>query len=181
MPLSITEADLTAKRWSTFNKIFASITPRGRVQSFLRPTPQGVIAGLGTDRFGSNPRRARHSSRVPGIFINYFEVWIAQPNAKTFSLERAYFHLDAPLANGVGDDEILALHCDALIPKNTPSFTYKRGLHFHFPGAKRNLGKAHIALCLSDMERTCSEFDRYSSAFAAIIKMIDEEILSRLP
>jgi len=180
MPLSLSESALTNTRWSTLQNIFRPLAPKGHVEPFFRFTARGAIAGLGRDTFGNNLRLARHSSRVDGIFINYFEIWLPVKSTPTFALEKAYFHLDAPLPDGLGDEEIFALHCDALAAHSEASYVYKRGPHLHISGNKRDISKSHIALCLSDLDRTCSDFDAYSSAFKRIIKMIDDELLPYL-
>lgn len=84
------------------------------------------------------------------------------------------------MGSGGGSEEILAIHCDALAKKGEVAFMYKRGPHLHISGNKRDFSKAHIALCLSDIERTCSDFGSYAIAFAGIMKMVSDEILPQL-
>jgi len=107
-------------------------------------------------------------------------VWHSKERGRTFILNKAYFHLDAPLSRGQGDEEVLAVHCDPMITSGEVSFVYKRGPHMHVSGNKRDISKAHIALCLSNLEHTCSSFDAYWFAFEGILKMVNEEILPRL-
>ncbi len=97
-----------------------------------------------------------------------------------FSSTKAYFHLHALRSDGLGDEEIIAIHCDIDIASSDLAFKDKRGPHLHVFGSKRDIHKSHIALCLSDLERTCSDFNSFSSAFAGIVKMIGDEIFPRL-
>ncbi len=89
-------------------------------------------------------------------------------------------HLDAPYGKGTGDEEVLALHCDPMSAASDPSYPYKRGPHLHISGNKRDISKAHIALCLTNLDETCSGPDAISVAFSAIITMISKELLPRL-
>jgi hypothetical protein len=179
MTLCIDSAEVTS-RWKRFKKTFGPITPNGRVEAFVTPTATQVVAGLGRDRYARELRQLRHPCRVPNIFINYFEIWQGHTQPQQFVLDKAYFHLDTPLGDGRASEEILAIHCDALAKGGEVAFSYKRGPHLHVSGNKRDISKAHIALCLSDLDRTCSDIDAYWSAFSGIVKMIGDEILPQL-
>jgi hypothetical protein len=178
VPLQIPESQLL-QRWNVIRKLFAPLTPNNRPLTFFKPTPQGGIVALGTDNFGTNPRLARHVSKLPDVFLNYYEIWIAQREAKAFRLDKAYFHLDTPRPDG-GNTELLAIHCDAFVRQAEPSALYKRGPHVHVAGAARNLQRAHIALCLASLDTICSDFTAYSTAFGAIVKMVDDEVFPNL-
>ena len=179
MTLSISAQEATA-RWKLFRKTFGPITPNGRVAAFVRPTPTQVVAALGRDGSVSELRQLRHPCRIANIFINYFEIWRAAQEPDQLQLDKAYFHLDTPFSAGRSNEEILSIHCDALITPGEVAFIYKRGPHLHVSGNKRDISKAHIALCLSDLDRTCSDMKVYWSAFTAIIKMVGDEILPQL-
>jgi hypothetical protein len=179
MTLRISAPEATA-RWKLFKRTFGPITPNGQVVSFVRSTPTQVVAALGRDRSASELRQLRHPCRVAHIFINYFEIWRVAQEPEQFLLDKAYFHLDTPLNAGRSNEEILSIHCDALVTTGEVAFIYKRGPHLHVSGNKRDISKAHIALCLSDLDRTCSDMKIYWSAFTSIIKMVGDEILPQL-
>jgi hypothetical protein len=168
-----------AKRWQRLKKVFGPITPNGHVETFVSPSPTQVIVGLARHP-DTNLRQLRHPTRVSNIFINYFEIWRNLEQSDRFALDKAYFHLDTPLSAGRASEEILAIHCDALAKEGEVAFVYKRGPHLHISGNKRDISKAHIALCLSDLERTCSDMNAYWKAFTSIIKMVGDEILPQL-
>ena len=77
--------------------------------------------------------------------------------------------------------EMLALHCDISTAQIDPAYDYKRGPHIHVSGWDHAIGRSHIALCLQTLEATCSELGTFNEAFGLAVKMIDEEILERLP
>jgi hypothetical protein len=168
------------KRRLSVQKLFKPLVPRNHVRVFLRSGSENVLLGLGQDNFGTSLRSARHPSRVESLFLNYFEIWRSEKGGALFTLERAYLHLDAPYPDGTGDEEVLALHCDPAIDRSTPSFTYKRGPHLHVSGNKRDISKAHIALCLNDLQKTCSDVNAFSAALTLIAGMINDELLPHL-
>jgi|SRR5215510_923567 len=174
----LTEKKLERRRLA-LQQVFRAVARSSRVEVFYQYGATSIIIGLGKENFGSDLRRARHPSRISNIFVNYFEVWLAQKGGVQFLLDKAYMHLDIPFADGTGDEEVLALHCDPTIAETDPSYTYKRGPHLHISGNKRDISRAHIALCLSDIERSCHNYDAFSKVFAEIILMIDHELLPK--
>lgn len=179
MPGLIVQADQLPKRRQLIQRVFRPLSPTQHSHVFQRPVGSSVSFGLGGDP-GTDLRAARHRSRNNRVFLNYFEVWRSEQRATAFSLEKAYLHLDVPLPNGRGDEEALALHCDPALASTEQAYMYKRGPHFHISGNKRDISKSHIALCLTNLEQTCSDLDAFNAAFAALLKMIGDEILERL-
>lgn len=178
MTLVLAESELT-KRRQNLKRTFRPITPNGKVETFFRATASGVITGLGRELIGNDLRSVRHPSRVANIYINYFEVWQLDREDR-FNLDKAYFHLDATLHASQLSEEIIAIHCDALAKEGEVAFIYKRGPHLHVSGNKRDFSKAHIALCLGELDAVCSDMGKYSNNFSAIIKMVGDEILPQL-
>jgi|SRR5580700_143707 hypothetical protein len=179
MTLCVDAAEVT-NRWKRLKKTFAPIAPNGHVEAFVSTTATQVVAALGRDRYARELRQLRHPCVVPKIFINYFEIWRGHTQPQQFILDKAYFHLDTPLGDGRASEEILAIHCDALAKEGEVAFNYKRGPHLHVSGNKRDISKAHIALCLSDLDRTSTDINVYWNAFSGIIKMVGDEILPQL-
>lgn len=168
------------RRRQVLQRIFRDISKSTNVKVFFRPGATTIMIGLGPDNFGDQARRARLASRLQNIYLNYFEVWTIQRGGREVLLERAYMHLDMPFPDGSGDEELLALHCDPTTPQYDPAFAYKRGLHLHISSKKRDISKAHIALCHGLLEETCSDYEAFSNAVTAIVRMIDAELLSKL-
>jgi hypothetical protein len=150
------------------------------VKVFFRPGATQVVLGLGNDNFGDQLRSARQASRLDNVFVNYFEVWTVQKGGREFLLDKAYMHLDVPYADGSGDEEVLALHCDPTTPQYDSAYRFKRGLHLHISSRKRDISKAHLALCHGAWEETCSNYESFSNAISSIVKMIDLELLPKL-
>jgi hypothetical protein len=149
------------------------------VNVFFRAGATTTVIGLGRDTFGDELRRARLASRLQNVFVNYFEVWAIQRGGREFLLDKAYMHLDVPFLDGSGDEEVLALHCDPATPNNDPAFAYKRGPHLHISSKKRDISKAHIALCHGHLEDACGDYEAFSKAIGAIVQMINVELLSK--
>ena len=166
-----------SKRKLAIQKLFRPLSRSSHVDTFYRLGADEVLIGLGIDNFGGSLRSARHPSKFEHIFLNYFEVWRPKLDGKNLYLTKAYFHLDQPNQDGSGDEELLALHCDPAIPKTESSYQYKRGPHLHIAGARWDLSKAHIAMCLTNLDHDCSNIDTLTNALDRIIKMIDEELM----
>lgn len=167
-------------RTPELQNLFSALIRFPPAQVFWRSHQTQIFTGLGPDNVGTNLREARHPSRVKEVFINYFEVWNSLEGGKRFVLDRAYFHLDIPRADGTGDEELLALHCDPNTDPSDPSYSYKRGPHMHLAFKRYDFHKSHIALCIQNIEKTCSDFRIFSEAFADLIEMINREFLERL-
>jgi hypothetical protein len=144
----------------------------------LRSRADQVNLILGND--GGSLRENRYPSRVAGFFLNYFEIWIPDPNGTEFELNRAYFHVDEALHDGLKSQEIIALHCDPRTLKADKDFLYKSGPHMHFGTLSGELGKAHVALCLDSRERVCRSLGDFSNAMGRIVQMINIEMMPRL-
>lgn len=142
-------------------------------------THTDVIFGLGAAPGQMNLRTARHRTRVKGVFANYFEIWNSMEGGRKFCLDKAYFHLHFPQPDG-SDDELLALHCDPKTHMSDPIYKYKCGPHLHVAFKKFDFHKSHIALCLQNFEKICSDFGLFSQALADFLKMIDDEYLTRI-
>jgi hypothetical protein len=168
------------RRRLTLQSTFRDIARSNRVEVFYKYGTTTAVIGLGNENFGTDYRSARHPSRVENFFINYFEVWSIQSGGARFHLEKAYLHLLSPYSDGTGDEEILALHCDPTILPHEASYLYKRGPHLHISSRRKNFGKAHIALCLNELDNVCEDYGKFSSAFSEIIGMIDKEFLPNL-
>lgn len=175
----LTEKQLERRRL-TLQNTFRDIARSSRVKVFFKYGATSAVIGLGNENIGTNYRSARHPSRIENFFINYFEIWSIQSGGARFHLEKAYLHLDSPYSDGTGDEEILALHCDPTIAQQAASYIYKRGPHLHIASNRKSFGKAHIALCLSDLENVCEDYGKFSNAFSQIVTMIDQEFLPNL-
>jgi hypothetical protein len=179
MPSVTATERILERRRLTLSKMFLPLVPSKHVQIFFRYFGRQVAIGLGPDTFGTNLRQARHRTRRPDIFLNYFESWSVGRDADQYLLNKAYMHLDEPLMNG-DDKEVLALHCDPDIAVAEVAYTYKRGPHFHISSDRPNFSKAHIATCVTNLEHTCSSLESLSEAFAAMVLMVSDEFLERL-
>lgn len=165
------------KRRIDIERLFRPICRAKKIEVFRKSDTEKIIIGLGPGNFGNSARDARYPSKKSSLFINYFEIWYPDAADQTCSLDKAYMHLDMPNHDGTFEEEVLALHCDPTIDKMDPAYIYKRGPHMHIPGHKWKIDKAHIALCVTNLDQTCSTIDSLTDALASIIKMIDAEIL----
>lgn len=168
------------KRQQRLQVIFGRISRSSIVPVFFRSTSSAALIGLGKDLFGRDLRSVRLATRVESIFVNYYEVWLSQSGGREFNLEKAYLHLDRPYPDGTGDQEVLALHCDPIIPESDPSFLYKRGPHLHISSKMHDISRAHIALCHGEVEDTCNNYEAFSNSLSSAIQMIDAELLEKV-
>jgi len=180
MPLIITDPSTLNKRRQRVQKIFEPLAKTNRVDVFFHSGANKAVIGLGLDTYGSDLRRARYPSRYDRIYVNYFEIWIAQEAGETFFLEKSCMHLDTPYPDGTGDEEVLALHCDPSLDGKDPESIFKRGPHLLLSGNRRDIKKSHIALCLTNLESSISSIDSLSTALDKSVSMIDSELLPRL-
>ena len=171
------KAKSLGKRRITIERIFKPICKAKKIDAFRKSDTEKIILGLGTGDFSTSARDARYPSKVSNLFINYYEVWYPDPSDEMCTLEKAYMHLDMPNHDGTAEEEVLALHCDPAIKKTDPAYIYKRGPHMHISGHKWKIDKAHIALCLTNLDQTCSDIESLTKALSAIIMMVDEEFL----
>ena len=173
----VVSADSLGKRRYVIQRYFIPLSDIQHPPIFQRTVGASVSYGLGADP-GADLRAARYRSRNQRVFLNYFEVWRPQERGASFALEKAYLHLDVPFPSGTGDEEVLALHCEPILP-NQSAYKYKRGPHVHVSGNKRDISKSHIALCLIDLERTCADLQQFNTAFSVMIRMVGDELLDR--
>src|SRR5262245_4336351 len=73
----LTEKKLERRRLA-LQQVIRAVARSSRVEVFYQYGATSIIIGLGKENFGSDLRRARHPSRISNIFVNYFEVWLAQ-------------------------------------------------------------------------------------------------------
>ncbi|HJM93322.1 MAG: hypothetical protein QGG19_14005 [Alphaproteobacteria bacterium] len=142
MSLIITDPSTLNKHRQRVQKIFKPLAKTNHVDVFFRSGTNKVAIGLGRDTYGSDLSRARHPSRYDSIYVNYFEIWIAQEAGETFFLEKSCMHLDTPYPDGTGDEEVLALHCDPSLDGKGSESIFKRGPHLHLSGNRRDIKRA---------------------------------------
>ena len=180
MSLIITDPYTLNKRRQRVQKIFKPLAKTNRVDVFFHSGANKAVIGLGRDIYGSDLRRARHPSRYDSIYVNYFEIWIAQEAGETFFLEKSCMHLDTPYPDGTGDEKVSALHCDPSLNGKDSGSIFKHGPHLHISGNKRDIKKSHISLFLTNFDTSTSSIDTLSTALDKIVSMINSELLPRL-
>lgn len=169
-----------SKRRMAIEKLFKPIARSRRVDVSTRPTPSKFVIALGADTFGTQLRKARLPSKVGHLFINYYEIWVSEDGGVSYSLEKAYMHLDQASQDGRKDDEILAIHCDPCTSRSDAQYPFKRGPHMHISSRIGSLNKAHIALCLTNVDNVCSNAQALTDALKEIVAMIDGEFFPHL-
>src|SRR5215831_11933736 len=142
----LTEKKLERRRLA-LQQVFRAVARSSRVEVFYQYGATSIIIGLGKENFGSDLRRARHPSRISNIFVNYFEVWLAQKGGVQFLLDKAYMHLDIPFADGTGDEEVLALLAIPQLQRLTRRTPTSAGLIYTFPETKE-ISVEHTLHCV---------------------------------
>lgn len=157
-PLFSRPADLNIRRLGAGRSYTVGLVPRG-------VNPATVTA----------PDQVRVQTKGVGVFANYYEVWIPLVGSPNYYLERAYLHLHRKLSREDRDLQLLSLHCDPALAKDSSSYVYKRGPHLHIGGAHPNIDRAHVSLCVGDEELGGSDVDSITYKLAAAVEMISDE------
>jgi hypothetical protein len=121
-----------------------------------------------------NPEQPLVQTRVNSVLLNYHEILHSLPQANDYYLERAYMH--CYLREEPRPRQILSLHCDPALAQGDVRFAYGRGPHLHLAGARPEVGRAHISLCLGDPDRGGSTLNDLMARFKAAVQMIADEI-----
>src|SRR5436190_10811569 len=96
-----------------------------------------------------DPSSLRLPSKWESIYFNYHETWRPTNGSNRYFLDRAYLHFYLRNFEGAEELQALSLHCDPALEKTDPHFRYRRGPHFHVGGARPNIDRAHLSLCVS--------------------------------
>jgi hypothetical protein len=121
-----------------------------------------------------NPEDAVVTTRVPGVLLNYYEMWSPVEGTDSYSLRRAYMHLH--LGRGSAVRQIMALHCDPEMSPSDQHYKYKRGPHLHLEGAQPSVSRAHISLCLLDQQLGGADIVRLTNSMRAAVEMVGSEL-----
>jgi hypothetical protein len=118
-------------------------------------------------------------TNMPGIFGEYYEYWRPDKVGKNLFLNRAYFHLYKIENRSEGTTkQIICLHCDPEESEETNK--YKVGPHLHIIVAEQPIPKCHFPLNQCHLKDVLQDASSFTSAFDMAIKMIADELLSRL-
>src|SRR5262249_40897440 len=126
-----------------------------------------------------DPNLIRIPTKVLGIFINYYEVWVSNRASDDYFLDRAYLHVHLKRTNEAPDRQILCLHCDPALEANDQSFVYRRGPHMHIMGASPNIDRSHIAVCLNDPQHGGADIGTLTESLQSAVTMIERELFPR--
>lgn len=121
-----------------------------------------------------NPEDPRVPTKIPLLFVNYYETWKLGMEGDVYLLDRAYMHIHLQKINV--SKQLLSLHCDPCIPSSEQHYRYKRGPHLHVEGADPRLDRAHISLCLQDSQLGGDTVEELTSVFREAVKMIEKEM-----
>jgi hypothetical protein len=97
-----------------------------------------------------DPSSLRLASKWESIYFNYHETWRQSGKPERYLLDRAYLHFYLRDFEGMEELQALSLHCDPALEKADAHYRYRRGPHFHVGGARPNIDRAHLSLCVSD-------------------------------
>ena len=179
--LSLTERELATKRQSAIRGLITPLVyDRNRIE--VRRVGGAQTFTLSVINSGQSPASVinadwvRVKTKVDGVFINYYEVWVSDRDTKEYLLERAYMHVHLKKSNEAADKQILCLHCDPLLKSSDQSFSYKRGPHLHVLGASPNIDRSHIAICLTDPNYGGADIHILTHTLQSAVKMIEREI-----
>jgi hypothetical protein len=123
-----------------------------------------------------NPEDALVPTYVSGLLLNYYESWKEVRGSDQYYLDRAYMHMHLRLG-GAQPRQILSLHCDPGMHHSQEHYQYKRGPHLHVEGANPNLARAHISLCLTDVELGGSDVRQLTESFRAAVGLVVKELV----
>ena len=173
------ELDSTAvvSRTNTLSKLFCILT-RDRRGFSVNPSRTGLVVFSGNG--SPKPTRSYVQTKLPEVFVSYFEIWSEADAPKQLRLDKCYLHLNKQDYYGSESEKLLALHSDLDCVEETSENYYKRGPHMHVTAGMHPFIDSHIALCLGDLEEACSSLDNLMESLQRNLTMIDHEFLSRL-
>lgn len=123
-----------------------------------------------------DPATVRVAAKVDGIFLNYHEVWLPISASADYELERMYLHIHQKRDRTDIDRQVLCFHCDVRLRTDLTHTVHKRLPHLHLLGGDPDLSKAHLPVCVNDVELGGSNLRSLSITFEKTIRMIEEEI-----
>lgn len=178
--IAIESADLHRTRRTAVRRL---VTP-------LLPNPPGVtIERVGTSRdtytlsvlphgraasYYLNPEAVLVATSIPQVLLNYYESWRELGRGDEYYLDRAYMHFH--LTSGPKPIQVFSLHCDPSLKEGDVHFRYKRGPHIHVDGAKPDVSRAHISLCLMDTAKGGADLKTLMANFGEAVQMVAREI-----
>lgn len=116
----------------------------------------------------------RVPTKIPCLFVNYYETWKVGESGDVYLLDRSYMHIH--LQKAQGSRQLLSLHCDPCISSSERHYRYKRGPHLHIEGADPDLDRAHISLCLHDSRLGGENVEELTLVLREAIRMIEKEL-----
>src|SRR5258708_4562247 len=176
---SANEHELSQRRPAIIRLIAPLVTDRNRIE--IRQIGGGRTHTIGLVNKGQSPLTitsadmVRVPTKINGVFVNYYEVWLLGQQSCEYSLDRAYMHIHLKKTNGAEDKQILCLHCDPLLKSSDLSLAYRRGPHLHVIGASPNIDRSHIAICLNDPHCGGADVQTLTLTLQSAVKMIARE------
>jgi hypothetical protein len=166
------------------------LTAVRRLVTPLLPIPPGIIVtrvGIDRDTYTLsvlphgrdassylNPESVLVRTSLPRILMNYYETWRPTDQEEFYCLDRIYMHFH--LADEMKPQQLFSLHCDPCLKDSDVHFRYKRGPHVHIEGARPDLGRAHISLCLTDPSGGGADMQTLTASFTEAVRMVTQEI-----
>ena len=116
------------------------------------------------------------STKIPDIFFNYHEIWKKKPKNQ-LALSRCYFYLTQVNKFDESQMELLAVHFDSAVPTTRKNARFRRGPHMHVVAGDHPFKRSHIALCLQNLDETCSNLSALTTALGDVVEMVECEFL----
>lgn len=139
-----------------------------------------IVAAHDAPAPSGDPRNWRFRTFVPGVFAQYFELWIPCSGDRGLALNRAYLHVLQLNAERRALAEVLCLHSDPTATDNEPLRAYKQGPHVHVKLAEPPLPQSHFPLNLGHLEQVLDSVASLTTAMQSAVQVITNEVLNRM-
>ena len=181
MPVMLNVANLIPGRLKKVQAILRPLAKKGKpVPCNFVPNPRAKsICGHGGGP-GQDHTNIWFPTSVNGIQGQYHEIWYPLGGEHEWWMERAYFGIRRVVRTLAKAEEILCVHSDPMCDVDDPVGSYKRGPHLHVSVAQSPIAKAHFPLNLGHLEDVLSSCDNLSQAISLAIKVVCDEVISRL-
>ena len=164
------------RRQSVIATVLSPLTGRQRAAIAFTYKGESVFVTAGAVPGETRVDEIFVGTKTPEIFFNYHEIWQREPKSQ-LALARCYFYLVQVNKFDESRIELLAVHFDADVPNTGKHFRFRRGPHMHIVAGNHPFRRSHIALCLQNLDETCSDLAVLTTALSDIVEMVECEFL----
>jgi hypothetical protein len=190
--LALSEAELERRRKDLRERLQPLTADYSYIQASYEPlgTNDKAIKLHQGQKGGLRYNQCRINLTGSDLSVCYFEIWqyIAVSTGQRrgrlgsvgrpplYQLEKAYLHVYSPKSSG-DEEEVLFLHCDPQLPRDSKHHKYKAGPHVHFEVAGDPWSRAHVPLCHGWQKEVLKNMEALDAAIGRAVEFIADELV----